>query len=191
MTTYVALLRGVNIAGNRPVDMKALKACCEGLGFTRVATYLRSGNVLFDAGRASPAAVAGRLADAIEADFAFRAPVVLRTPARLAEIVAGNPFTEAAAADPTRVAVMFLDAAPDAGAAARLRAAHGGPEEFALSGADLYLHYPNGVGRSKLTSDLIDRRLGLHGTGRNWNTVLKLLALAGEHGGAPNRGKSR
>jgi uncharacterized protein (DUF1697 family) len=177
MTTFVSLLRGINVGGNKQIRMELLRAVYESLGLAAVRTHLQSGNVVFREDERGAARLPARLEHAIEKRFAFRPAVVVRTGAELREVVGRNPFPDEAERDPSHLLVMFLAAPPRKPAEARLAEANVGPEKFRLSGRELYLYYPNGVGRSKLTNAVIEKRLATVGTARNWNTVTKLLEL--------------
>jgi uncharacterized protein (DUF1697 family) len=170
VSTYVALLRGVNVGGRGKVSMKELRQLFEDLGYTGVLTYIQSGNVVFDAARppASPAAIEKHIADR----FGFDVAVVLRTPKELAAIIARCPYP-----DPTKVHVMFLNRAPAKAAFAKLDATAFRPDEFTVAHKELYLHLPNGVGQSKLPAALA-RQAPPEATMRNWRTVTKLLELS-------------
>lgn len=174
MDKQIALLRAVNV-GNRPVPMKALSALFTELGAREVVTYIQSGNVVF-----SPPTKkkldASTLARAIEARFGFAVPVVLRTHAELAACAAKNPFL-LRGEDRKAAHVYFLSAPPRAALAAKLDIPARSPgDEGALVGADLYLG--NGMGKSKIAADWVDRVLGVTATARNWNTVEKLVELS-------------
>jgi uncharacterized protein (DUF1697 family) len=175
--TYVALLRGVNLGPHKKVSMPALRELCEELGHASVTTYIQSGNVVFTSGTRSAAKVAAELTDAIAGTFGHDVPVMIRTPRRLAAIIAENPFL--ARGEPTKpLAVAFLGDEPPAAAINELDPDRSPPDEFVVAGREVYLLYPNGLGRSKLTHDYLERRLGTTATIRNWNTVTKLLELA-------------
>lgn len=184
MTVHVALLRAVNLGSHGKVPMADLRAWCADLGFTDVATYLQSGNVAFIAEGAADgdeATVAARLGDRIEAGCGVRTPVLVRGPAELADVVAGNPFAdEVAAGDPKFVHVAFLSEAPAADRITAVDPDRSPGDRCVVQGRHAYLHYPNGSGRSKLTNDYLERTLGVVSTARNWNTVLALEALAAE-----------
>jgi uncharacterized protein (DUF1697 family) len=171
--TYVALLRGVNVGGKGQVPMARLRAMFESLGHTDVATYIQSGNVVFTSARAlkSAAPLEAALADT----FGLTSAVVLRTPDELAAVIEHNPYPEAESA-PSALHVTFLPSPPDRTEVAKVDAASFAPEEFTVRGRDVYLHLPNGMGRSKL-APVLARRLGPEATARNWNTVKKLLAM--------------
>ena len=175
--TFLALLRGVNLAGRNRVSMPELRSALESLGLEDVVTYIQSGNVVFRSGSAGgrqklPAAIEGAIAER----FGIDVIVMLRTPAELAKVAAGNPFLHGGA-DPARLHVVFLSGKPAANAAAQLDPERSPPDEFRLEGREVYLHLPNGYGRSKLTVDYFERALGVAGTARNWRTVTKLVAL--------------
>ncbi|MBB2922836.1 DUF1697 domain-containing protein [Cellulomonas cellasea] len=176
MTAVVALLRGVNVGGHRKVPMARLRAVAEGLGHEQVATHLNSGNVVLVApDDAPPERLAADLAGALRDDVGFDVDVVVRTRAAFDEVVAANPFPEAAAEDPARVLVTFFaadldpDPAFDAGAY--------GDEQVVWTRREAYVHYVHGLGRSRLTPDVLTRAARQAGTGRNWRTVLALRDL--------------
>jgi uncharacterized protein (DUF1697 family) len=169
MTQFIGFIRGINVGGNKLLPMASLKASCESAGLTDVRTYLQSGNVIFRSTRKDPARL---IEEALDLDV----KVVVRTAAELQKVVAANPF--ASVGNTSLLIVMFLSDEPSKEAQAALRAAHAGPEEIRFAGRELYLYYPNGMGRSKLTNAVIERKLGVTATARNWNTVTKLLELA-------------
>lgn len=173
----IALLRAINVGGRTTVAMADLRDLFTGLGFTSVRTLLNSGNVVF----AGAGAVAAELEDLLEREteqkLGLRTAYVVRTAQEWTDVVERNPFPAAAERDPRYLQVMPLKQAPTAAQVDALRAAIAGPETVEAVGKQLYLVYPDGVGRSKLTIKLIEAKLGTQGTGRNWNTVLKLAAL--------------
>jgi uncharacterized protein (DUF1697 family) len=173
----IALLRAVNVGG-RKLAMAELRGLMAGLGFQNVQVLLQSGNLVFDAGRLAGAELEARLEAETRARLGLDADYLVRTPAEWSAIVAANPFSEFARADPSHLLVMPLKAAPASEAVAALRAAISGREELAAVGRELFIAYPDGVGASKLTGALIERRLGVRGTARNWNTVTKLAQMA-------------
>lgn len=178
MTSYVAFLRGVNVGGNKTIPMAALKSLFESLGLARAKTHLNSGNVIFASKEKDRAKLSRRIGEAINAEFGFRPTIVLRNIAELKRVIAKNPFAEMAARDPRHLLLMALEGKPKAGAKAALAEAYSGAEEIAIAGADVYITYPNGIGRSKLSNALLEKHLGVAGTARNWNTLLKVLEIA-------------
>lgn len=188
MPAFIALLRGVNMAGHRKLAMSELRALAEGLDFEDVQTLLQSGNLAFRSARRSAAALEALLEGELKQRLRLETRVMLRTAAEWHAIVAGNPFPGEARTHPSRLAVVFLKDKPVAKAIAALTAAHGGPEQFQVRGRELYAFYPDGFARTKFTTALIDRKLETIGTGRNWNTVLKLeRAASGLEDQARNR----
>ncbi len=163
--------------GGRQVNMKRLKEVFADLGLSDVATYVQSGNVVFRAGK-QPSAKS--LEVAIEAAFGLDVTVILRTAREMAEVLNGNPYLAAdAGADRSRLYVTFLADQPEKGALDGVDVEKYAPDEFQLVGRELYLHYPNGYGRTKLSNDFFERRTKLRATTRNWNTVTKLVELSG------------
>jgi len=162
--SWVALLRGINVGGRNIVPMAELRRLFEECGCTEVSSYIASGNVLFTAGEPDRAG----LEQAVESTFGVSSPIVLRTSEELARIVASHPF----GADTSQTYVAFLGGTP--GAADSLDV---GPDRFEVVGVDVYLQYPNGVHGSKLTGALLERRLGVTATIRNWRTVTRLAEL--------------
>jgi uncharacterized protein (DUF1697 family) len=175
----VAFLRGINVGGHNKVAMSDLRELCESLGLSDVRSVLQSGNLVFRGQRLSDAALESRLESASAARLGVSADYVVRTGDELARIVARNPFPEEAKDDPSHLLVMFLKDTPSPKEVDALRAAIKGREVVAGDGKHLYLVYPDGIGSSKLTGALIERILGVKGTARNWNTILKLLVLCG------------
>jgi uncharacterized protein (DUF1697 family) len=177
MNTFVALLRGINVGGKNMIPMGELKSLFGSLGLEDVGTYIQSGNVVFR----SPAGDTGDLATRIEQRigevFGIGVTVLLRTPAELAEVAEGNPFLKGRA-DISKLHVVFLDRPPTSDAVAELDPGRSPPDEFRIGNRTIYLHLPNGAGRSKLTIDYFERRLGVRATARNWKTLLKLLELS-------------
>jgi len=180
MTVYIALLRAVNLPGHNQVAMADLRAFLSGLGFADPRTLLQSGNLVFR-GAAQTGARLERLLEAeAAARLGLRTDFFIRTAEDWKDVVARNPFREAAQRDPGHLIVMFLKQAPAAGDVTALQAAITGPEVVRARGRQAYITYPAGIGRSRLTIAVIESKLGTRGTGRNWNTVLKLMALATE-----------
>jgi uncharacterized protein (DUF1697 family) len=157
--------------------MQDLRALATGLGLADVATLLQSGNLVFDAAARSSATLERWLEAAVDERFGFRSEFFVRTAREWEEIVAGNPFEREAERDPGHLHVLLLKDAPTAAQVKALEAAIRGREYLRVAGTHAYAMYPDGVGESKLTSAVIESRLGCRASGRNWNTALKLLAL--------------
>lgn len=186
MPTHVALLRGINVGGNKKVAMADLRAVVAELGHADVATYINSGNVLFTPTADRDSAAIGRdMSEAIAARLGVSSSVLVVTRDELAQVIADNPFPQEP--DPRRVHAVFLSAppAPDTlgkiDAAVAAGAAKGARDSARAIGRTLYLHTPDGFGTSdlaKATMKIVDApKTGFVGTARNWSTVSKLLAL--------------
>jgi uncharacterized protein (DUF1697 family) len=175
--TYVALLRGINLGAHKKVSMSDLRALFTDLGAEDVATYVQSGNVVFRSGDS-----AGELTQALEKrirrDLCHDVNVLLRTQRQLAELVAGNPFADRTS-ELTKLHVTFLADKPDPARVRKLDPRLAEPDEFRVIGQEVYLHTPNGYGRSKLSNAYFEKQLDVSATTRNWRTVTKLAELAG------------
>jgi uncharacterized protein (DUF1697 family) len=183
MTNYIAMLRGINVSGHKMIKMERLRAAFEALGFRDVTTYVQSGNVVFNAATKSPALITKQIEEKILSDFGFDVPVFLRTAGELGGIVKGNAFVKDAAIDLTKLHVTFLSGAAPQTAAKSLEGLAVKPEQFQISGREIYLHCPNGYGTTKLSNTAIEKKLGVGATTRNWKSVNALLALS--NGSAP------
>lgn len=177
-TVVISLLRGINVGGKNLIRMEALRSIYESTGCEDVRTLLQSGNVVYRTPKRDPDEIARAVEAAVEAQHGFRPAVVQRTVEELRRVVAANPFAELAREQPAKLIVMFLAGDPADGAEAALRARYSGPEEFRVIGREMFIAYPDGQGRSKLTGAMLDRAVRAAMTGRNWNTVLALLELA-------------
>lgn len=181
MTVYVALLRGINLGARNKVPMAGLSDVFASVGLDDVTTYVQSGNVVFGSRDAKTGDLAETLEQRIADELGVRAAVLLRTLPQLRRVVDGNPFL-GDEEEPTKLLAVFLDRAPTAEATRKLDPARSPPDRFSVQGSEIYLHVPNGFGRSKLTLDYFERGLGVKGTARNWRTVTKLLELAEARG---------
>jgi len=176
MTTYVALLRGINVGGHTKVAMEDLRKLFAALGHGDARTYIQSGNVIFAAPGAEPSRLAKAIEKRIAQDLGVRVIVLLRTGDDLAEVLGHNPFS-GRESDPTKLLVTFLAEAPGRERVAKLDKPAGEPAEFEVAGREVYLHCPNGYGRTKLNNAYIEKRLGVPATTRNWRVVTKLAEL--------------
>ncbi|MDP1922832.1 MAG: DUF1697 domain-containing protein [Myxococcales bacterium] len=170
MTSFVALLRGINVGGKRMLPMKDLVALFTKAGAMNVQTYLQSGNVVFDA-KTAPAIVE-RVRSAIETKFGFDVPMVVRSGDALDGVVASNPFD-----DVEHAHVVFLADAPMPAQVKALDPNRSPGDRFVVRGGDVFLHLPNGVARTKLSNAWFDSQLKTVSTVRNWKTVLALARL--------------
>lgn len=177
MATHVAFLRGINLGPTKKVSMPRLRELADGLGYTDVRTYINSGNLILTTTDAA-ATIEQRLAEAIAADLGLSVDVAVRTPARLAAIVAGNPFPDG---NPTYVTVAFLTKAAPADAKRRVAQVATEKEPYVFSGQEVYVHYTDGQAGSKLAARFSDI-IGVSATVRNLRTVTKVLELAQRDG---------
>lgn len=177
MTPVVALLRGVNVGGHGKISMEDLRTICVSLKLHNPKTYIQSGNVVFGAASHDIPKIADRLESAIETRLAFRPAVFVRSTDDLREILGRNPFARRVGFEPAKLAVFFLREVPAREIRDKLLALKVGPEEIRCEGRELYIYFPDGMGRSKLPP-LLDRTLKMPATARNWNTVNKLLEMA-------------
>jgi len=177
MITYIALLRGINVGGHKKVAMADLREVVEELGFDEPRSLLQSGNLVFRGGKRATAQLEQLLEKEVEKRLGLQSDILVRTAEEWQTIVANNPFPDAAKRDPSHLLVMCLRDAPDKKAIEALQAAITGREIVQASGREAYVVYPDGIGNSRLTHTLIEKKLGTRGTARNWNTVLRLSAL--------------
>jgi uncharacterized protein (DUF1697 family) len=173
----VAFLRAVNVGGTGKIAMADLKALAADIGLGDPKTLLQSGNLVFEAGAKSPAALETLLEREVEARFGLKTDFMVRTGNALKQVIARNPFPADAKNDPGRLHVYFLKADATAGAVAALNVAIKGRETAKGNGREIYVSFPDGMGKSKLTHAMIEKHLGTCGTARNWNTVNKLAEM--------------
>ena len=177
MTIYVSMLRAVNVGGSSPIKMEALRAVYESVGLADVRTLLHSGNVLFRSGLTERQQLVKRLMQEIARQLDLEVEVILRTLEEVASIVERGPVLSPRA-DRSKLVVMFLKSVPDAAAQAALLKWHKSKEMkelLEMRGPEIYLYYPDGIGRSKLTNAVLEDKLATAGTARNWNTLTKLV----------------
>jgi uncharacterized protein (DUF1697 family) len=178
VSKQIALLRGINVSGTNKIPMARLREVLTARGYTDVVTYVASGNVVFDDPGVVPEKTAIALEAVIDEEFGLQIPVIVRTRDEIAEVVAGNPLPHGEA-EPARFLAVFLSAQPrdtwfqtdDPGQYA--------PDEFVIGDRVVYVWCPNGLSRSKLAANFANRKLPVTATARNWNTVRKVLELAG------------
>jgi len=185
MKTFIGLLRGINVGGNNKISMAELRALGEKMGWENVQTYIQSGNIVFSAsGKA--AALEMELERAIVKRFGLSIPVVARAAADWPAYIKSNPFLGACKKDPHLVMLCLAKTSPKSDAAKALRQRAAAGERIEQIGDALWIHFPNGVARSKLSPALLDRVTGSSVTARNWLTVLKLQEMASQ---APGKAK--
>lgn len=179
MPTFIALLRAVNLGQHNKVAMADLRGLLDELGMEDPRTLLQSGNLVFRSDASKTVELERRLETEAKARLGLETDVFVRTAEEWRKVVQGNPFPEEAESDPGHLLVFALKEAAGRAAVKALQEAIRGREVVRGKGRHAYVVYPDGIGRSRLTNAVIEKHLGTRGTGRNWNTVLKLHALAG------------
>ena len=178
MTTFISLLRGINVSGQKQIRMEDLRAVYEALGLEKVRSYVQSGNVLFNSFETDPARLARLIETQIERTFGFTTPVITRTVTDLEQVLANNPFLNERQAEPTSLYVTLLSALPSEGARNVINNPSKDGDEFFLAGREVYVFCPNGYGRTKLNNTFFEKKLGITATTRNWKTVSTLYRMA-------------
>ncbi len=178
MTVIISMLRGVNVGGHNKIKMDALRALYESLKLRDAQTYVQSGNVIFRTDERDLARLAKRIEDGIERKYGFRPDVILRTAAEMKDLIARNPFAKRRGIEPSKLLVSFLASDPGEEAREKVRLTKCDPEELRIERRELYIYFPNGIGRSKLSWAALEKTLKTPGTGRNWNSVTKMLEMA-------------
>ena len=178
MGIYISILRGINVSGQKNIKMAALKTLYESLGLKDVQTYIQSGNVVFTGHGADEETLASAIRAAIKQEFGYRIVVLVRSDHDWKSVATNNPFDGGSGIDPSKLHVTFLAETPGKSALDALNATDAGPDEARVIGKEVYLHCPNGYGRTKLSNSFLELKLGTPATTRNWNTVNKLLKLA-------------
>jgi uncharacterized protein (DUF1697 family) len=180
MPVMISMLRGVNVGGHNLIKMDALRVLYESLGLRDAQTYVQSGNVVFRTKVGNPVLLSKKIEDGIERGFGFRPSVVVRSASEMRDVIRRNPFAKRAGIEPAKLVVTFFANDPGAEARAKIMSLQAGPEEVRVDGREVYVYFPDGMGKSKLWP-LIEKTLKAMttpGTGRNWNTVMKLVEMA-------------
>jgi len=180
MTTYISILRGINVSGHRPIKMDALRKLYENLGFTNIATYVQSGNVVFTTKDGSTAELEHKIAQQIEKDFGYEVPVIVLPADKLKQIVENNPFLDDNSKDKTYLHVTFLSSAPGKYDLKAIEAKKQDGEEIHIADNAVYLYCPKGYGKSKLSNSFLEAKLKVTATTRNWKTTNELLRISQE-----------
>jgi len=178
MAVIISMLRAVNVGGHNKIKMDALRALYESLKLRDAQTYVQSGNVIFRSDERDIARIAKRIEEGIERKFGSRPAVILRTAAEMREVIARSPFAKRHGIEPGKLVVSFLAGDPGEEAREKVRQIKCDPEELRIEGRELYIYFPNGQGRSKLSGAALEKMLKTQGTGRNWSSVTKMLEMA-------------
>lgn len=177
MNTYISMLRGINVSGQKQVRMADLKNLYESMGFENVRTYVQSGNVIFESAEKDEAKLSKQIEAKIEETFGFSVPVLVRTAQDFKRIVENHPFTKE---DPARVLVTFLHERPARSKLDDLSSYEDKVDQFAIGEQEIFLFCPGGYGKTKLSNTFFEKKLGVAATTRNWKTVNMLYEMASE-----------
>lgn len=178
MPVLICMLRGVNVGGHNKIKMDVLRAICVSLKCEGPQTLLQSGNVVFRTANRNIVELSKSIEVAIERKLGFRPNVLLRTVPELRDAIVRSPFAKRSGIDPGKLVVTFLGAELNAQGRKALLAMDVAPEELHALGRELYVYFPNGQARPKLSWPRVEKIIGPAFTSRNWNTVTKLLQLA-------------
>jgi uncharacterized protein (DUF1697 family) len=178
MITYISMLRGVNVGGQKSIKMEELVALYESLGFNNVTTYVQSGNVIFNAPEGDSKVFSTMIEQKIKQVYDFPVAVMLRIMPELQRIVNNNPFLKEKGIDTDKLYVTFLSLAPAAFAMSQVQDMHDKLDKFVAINREIYLYCPDGYGRTKYSNNFFERKLGVTATTRNWKTVNTLLEIA-------------
>ena len=179
MNTYISILRGINVSGKNKIKMVDLRRLYEDLGFQDIVTYIQSGNVVFKTAVKQEADLLTTIEQVIESEYGFHVPVQIRTHQEMGIIVDNCPFNSLDLVENgTKVLVTFLSQIPSAEKSEAIQQYVKAPEELVMRGREVYLHCPNGYGRTKLSNRFLESKLKVTATTRNWRSVQKLYALS-------------
>jgi len=180
MTIYIALLRGINVSGHNKIKMAELKQLFHDLGFTNVKTCIQSGNVLFKSEEIEPLKIEQSIVDAIENKFKYTIKVLVLTKNQIESIYNSNPFIEKIKnLDRTKLFTTFLNSAPNLEDISELNELINSiDDEYKIIDNTIYLYCPNGYGKTKLNNNLVEKKLKVNATTRNWKTITKIFELS-------------
>jgi uncharacterized protein (DUF1697 family) len=179
MTVFIALIRGINVGGQKRVGMAELVHLFQSLGFGSVRTYLQSGNVIFESTDSVFERLSAMIGEYISRKTGFPVKVILRTAEEFRHIIASNPLASDGL-DATKLHVTFLSAIPPGKVGENMMHGEDGPDRYVIIGREVCLFCPDGYGRTKFSNTFFERKLGVDATTRNWKTVTSLGAMAEE-----------
>jgi uncharacterized protein (DUF1697 family) len=178
MPILISMLRGVNLGPHNRIKMDDLRALYESLELHDARTYVQSGNVIFRTREKNPTKLAKEMKEAIGRKFGFHPEVILRTVKELRRSLEANPFRNRRDIEPSKLLITFLAAEPAAEAETTIRNLRVQREELQLIGRELYIYFPDGIGKSKVPWSSVEKLLKVTGTARNLNSVVKMLEIA-------------
>ncbi len=178
MAIYIALLRGINVSGQKIIKMEDLKKAFESLHYEHVTTYIQSGNVVFSSVERSTEHLRMQIEDTVLKIFGHEVPVIIKTTKEIEKVIKRNPFKKIKTQKGEKLHISFLSGKPDKAAAENLAAVKNDVDEIRLSGSEVYILCRNGYGQTLFSNTFIEKKLAIASTTRNWDTVQKLLSLA-------------
>jgi uncharacterized protein (DUF1697 family) len=178
MTTYISILRGINVSGHRMIKMDVLRQLFTDLGFQNIQTYIQSGNIVFQIKKADQQKLEKKIAKAIAEKFAFDVPVIVKEFDELKKIILDNPFLTDKTKDISHFHVTFLADKPDQVNFNKIKEGQYQADEFHLIDKAVYLYCPNSYSNSKLTNSFLESKLKITATTRNWKTTNELINIA-------------
>jgi uncharacterized protein (DUF1697 family) len=180
MSTFISILRGINVGGHKKILMEDLKKVYEAMGFTEITTYVQSGNVIFKtAQNNSDPLLSDKIENAIKEKYSFHVPVIIRTVDEMRLTISSNPFLQEDGIDSEKLHVTFLDQEPSPTDISAITRYDFSPDRFRILGKEVYLYCPESYGNTKLSNDFFEKKLHVKATTRNWKTVLRLGELSG------------
>ncbi len=179
MNTYISLLRGINVNGQRKIQMKDLAELYAILGFEKIVTYIQSGNVVFSSKLNTLSKISQLIEKGIEDKFGYVVPVKVIEQNELQKIISGNPFLKVKGMDISKLHITFLSSAPSKENLKKIISADDDNDKMVIAGKEIYILCPNGYGRTKLTNSFFENKLKTNATTRNWKTINTLLEIAG------------
>jgi uncharacterized protein (DUF1697 family) len=181
MQTYITFLRGVNMAGHNKIKMTDLFVLYQDLGFNDAETFIQSGNVIFTCSSGmSVRDISLRIETAIHQKYDYDVPVMIRTHEEIKKLIPVNPFLAEENFDPSKMAVIFLHEHPSEAQIQKVIKIDYPPDKFKIIGSEIFIYCPDGFGRTKLYTNFFENKMKIKGTGRNWNTINKILGIAGK-----------
>lgn len=180
MKKFIALLRGINVSGQKKIKMSELQLLFEEMGFRDVETYIQSGNVIFSSKENSREKLESKISSGIKGKIGFDVQVIVRKPEEIEHILKNNPFLKKKK-DADKLYVTFLSKIQSDENIEKMYAIDYSPEEYFIEGKHIYLFVPNGYGKAKLSTNLFENKLKIFGTTRNWKTVTAISELAKSH----------
>lgn len=175
--TYIALLRGINVSGQKLLKMEELRKVFEGMGFKNVRSYIQSGNIIFETAKTKPEKLCSKIQKELLKIFGYEVTVVVRTIPEIEEVIKKYPFSKVRKHEECRIYVSFLERVPDKAAVKELIALNSEDEMFHIADDNLYVLLRHGFPDSLTGKNIIEKKLKIRATTRNWNTVNKLITF--------------